>query len=310
MYWKDCTIPAQLFLRLLDRLQSVWQPELWQGDRLSMRIVQPTPAPPVGDQARLYILLECNRPRVGARKAILLSFQEFNSEGPSPDMTWIPYLAPEVITPPIIAGVLPVHCDPRHLIISAGTPDRRWLSEHEERAVADGLYLPILRDVRRAVPTQRIEVLAEDTGSSDDSSLMQLLSHTPPFRQCQPQDIPTASNSHLYEQPPNRITGFLSTHVIDRWCDSLPPLSYDDSMPSIRTFKPNPYLDHSETKNFWFYQFLFLQNHVRLWKAEKKEENCYKSFQGFEHMVFVDLVVYRSAEPTQTVIVTTWAQDL
>ena len=26
MYWKDCTIPAQLFLRLLDRLQSVWQP--------------------------------------------------------------------------------------------------------------------------------------------------------------------------------------------------------------------------------------------------------------------------------------------
>ena len=109
MYWKDCTIPAQLFLRLLDRLQSVWQPELRQGDRLSMRIVQPTPAPPVGDQARLYILLECNRPRVGARKVILLSFQELNPEGPSPDMTWVPYLAPEVITPPIIAGALPMH---------------------------------------------------------------------------------------------------------------------------------------------------------------------------------------------------------
>ena len=173
MYWKDCTIPAQLFIRLLDRLQSVWQPELRPGDRLSMRIVQPTPAPPVGDQARLYILLECNPPHVGARRAILLSFQEFNSDGPSPDMTWIPYLAPEVITPQIIAGVLPTHCDPRHLIISAGTPDRRWLSEHEERAVADGLYLPILRDVRRAVPTQRIEVFVEDTSSTDDSSLMQ-----------------------------------------------------------------------------------------------------------------------------------------
>ena len=238
MYWKDCTIPAQLFLRLLDRLQSVWQPELWQGDRLSMRIVQPTPAPPVGDQARLYILLECNRPRVGARKAILLSFQEFNSEGPSPDMTWIPYLAPEVITPQIIAGVLPMHCDPRHLIISAGTLDRRWLSEHEERAVADGLYLPILRDVRRAVPTQRIEVLVEDTGSSDDSSLMQLTSHTPYCRQCQPQDLST----DLFEQPPSRATGFLSTHVIDRWCDSLPTLNYDDSMPGIRAFKPNPNL--------------------------------------------------------------------
>ena len=148
---RTAPFPAQLFLRLLDRLQSVWQPELWQGDRLSMRIVQPTPAPPVGDQARLYILLECNRPRVGARKAILLSFQEFNSDGPSPDMTWIPYLAPEVITPQIIAGVLPMHCDSRHLIISAGTLHRRWLSEHEERAVDDGLYLPILRDVRRAV---------------------------------------------------------------------------------------------------------------------------------------------------------------
>ena len=48
MYWKDCTIPAQLFLRLLDRLKSVWRPELLQGDRLRMRIVQPTPAPPVG----------------------------------------------------------------------------------------------------------------------------------------------------------------------------------------------------------------------------------------------------------------------
>ena len=33
MYWKDCTIPAQLFLRLLDRLKNVWQPELLQGDR-------------------------------------------------------------------------------------------------------------------------------------------------------------------------------------------------------------------------------------------------------------------------------------
>ena len=48
IYWKDCTIPAQLFIRLLDRLTSVWQPELLQGDRLRMRIVQPTPAPPVG----------------------------------------------------------------------------------------------------------------------------------------------------------------------------------------------------------------------------------------------------------------------
>ena len=94
MYWKDCTIPAQLFLRLLDRLKSVWRPELLQGDRLRMRIVQPTPAPPVGDQARLYILLECNRPHVSTRKAILLSFQKLNSDGPSPDLTWIPYTLP------------------------------------------------------------------------------------------------------------------------------------------------------------------------------------------------------------------------
>ena len=157
-YWKDCTIPAQLFLRLLDRLKSVWQPELLQGDRLRMRIVQPTPAPPVGEQARLYILLECNRPHISTRKAILLSFQEFTSAGPSPDMTWIPYLAPEVITPQIVAGALPMPCDPRHLIISAGTPDRRWLAEQDERAVDNGLYLPILRDVRRGVPTQRIEI--------------------------------------------------------------------------------------------------------------------------------------------------------
>ena len=233
MYWKDCTIPAQLFLRLLDRLQSVWQPELQQGDRLSMRIVQPTPAPPVGDQARLYILLECNRPRVGARKAILLSFQEFYPEGPSPDMTWIPYLAPEVITLPIIAGVLPVPCDPRHLIISAGTPETRWLAEHEERVVADGLYLPILRDVQRAVPTRRIDVLEEDTSSSDDSSLMQWTSSI---------DHSTEGNNNMHEQSSSRVIGFLSTHVIDKWCDSLSPLRFEDSMPSIRTLKPNPNL--------------------------------------------------------------------
>ena len=49
-------------------------------------------------------------------------------------------------------------CDPRHLIISAGTPDRRWLAEQDERAVDDGLYLPTLRDVRRGAPTQRIEI--------------------------------------------------------------------------------------------------------------------------------------------------------
>ena len=165
MYWKDCTIPAQLFIRLLDRLTSVWQPELLQGDRLRMRIVQPTPAPPVGDQARLHILLECNRPHVSTRKAILLSFQELNPDGPSPDKTWIPYLAPQVITPQIIAGILPVQCDPRHLIVPAGTPDRRWLAEHEERAVDEGLYLPTLRDVRRGVPTQRIEI--------DEATLMQ-----------------------------------------------------------------------------------------------------------------------------------------
>ena len=103
MYWKECTIPAQLYLRLLDRLKSVWRPELLEGDRLRARIVQPTPAPPVGDQARLHILLECNRPYVSTRRAILLSFQELNADGPSPDKTWIPYLAPQVITPQIIA---------------------------------------------------------------------------------------------------------------------------------------------------------------------------------------------------------------
>ena len=180
MYWKDCTVPAQLFLRLLDRLKSVWRPELFEGDRLHMRIVQPTPAPPVGDQVRLYILLECNRPHVSTRKAILLSFQELNPDGPSPDLIWIPYLAPEVITPQIIAGVLPMHCDPRHLIVAGGTPDRRWLAEHEERAVGDGLYLPTLRDTRRVVPTQRIEIdeatliqmgLRENEG--EDQTLMQ-----------------------------------------------------------------------------------------------------------------------------------------
>lgn len=104
----------KLFLRLLDRLRSVWQSDILQGDRLSMRIVQPTPAPPNGEQARLHILLECNRPRVGARKASLLSFQELYPAGPSLHRTWLPYLAPAVITPQILAGVLPVHCDPRH----------------------------------------------------------------------------------------------------------------------------------------------------------------------------------------------------
>ena len=164
-YWKDCTIPAQLFLRLLDRLKNVWRPELMQGDRLRLRIVQPTPAPPVGEPARLYILVECNRPYVSTRKAILLAFQEVTPVGPSPDKTWIPYLAPEIVTPQILAGVLPTPCDPRHLIVSAGTPDRRWLAEHDERPVDDGLYLPILRNVRRGVPTQRIEI--------DESTLMQ-----------------------------------------------------------------------------------------------------------------------------------------
>ena len=165
LYWKDCTIPAQLFIRLLDRLTSVWQPELLQGDRLRMRIVQPTPAPPVGDQARLHILLECNRPHVSTRRAILLSFQELNQDGPSPDKIWIPYLSPQVITPQIIAGILPLQCDSRHLIVPAGTPDRRWLAEHEERAVDDGLYLPTLRNIRRGVPTQRMEI--------DEATLMQ-----------------------------------------------------------------------------------------------------------------------------------------
>ena len=173
MYWKDCTIPAQLFLRLLDRLKSVWRHELLQGDSLRMRIVQPTPAPPIGDQARLYILLECNRPHVSTRKAILISFQEMTHIGPSPDMTWVPYLAPGMITLQIIAGVLPTPCDPRHLIIPAGTPDRRWLAEQDERAVDDGLYLPVLRNVRRGAPTQRIDIEEStllQTGMRVDSS--------------------------------------------------------------------------------------------------------------------------------------------
>ena len=213
MHWKDCTIPAQLFLRLLDRLRSVWQSDILQGDRLSMRIVQPTPAPPTGEQARLHILLECNRPRVGARKASLLSFQELYSAGPSLHRTWLPYLAPAVITPQILAGVLPVHCDPRHLLIPAGTPDGRWLAEHEERAIVDGLYLPILRDVRRGVPTQRVEILLEDTGSSDASSFTQIASHTPPLRKSQPQDSSIADNSYLHDQSPCWAAGFLSTRI-------------------------------------------------------------------------------------------------
>ena len=256
MYWKDCTIPAQLFLRLLDRLKSVWRPELFEGDRLRMRIVQPTPAPPVGDQARLYILLECNRPHVSTRKAILLSFQELNADGPSPDLTWIPYLAPEVITPQIIAGVLPMHCDPRHLIVPAGTPDRRWLAEHEERAVDDGLYLPTLRDIRRVVPTQRIEIdeatliqtglreeegddlllmQRDEDGSADALQLMQRSSSRSPRRGLPPSTSTDGSGPDLLLVHTYHMS---ASHKLVH-LDKSRPLSYSAQLEEIWRFPPH-----------------------------------------------------------------------
>ena len=162
---KDCTIPAQLLFRLLDRLRHVWRQELLPNDTLQMRVVSPTPAALPNEYPRLHVLLECNRPRTSPRRAALLSFQDLQPDGPSPVITWIPFLAPPVLTLQIIADIAIQPCDSRHLVVLAGTPDRRWMTEQDERNVQHGLYLPVLRDIRRRFPTQRLEI--------EENSMMQ-----------------------------------------------------------------------------------------------------------------------------------------
>ena len=162
---KDCTIPAQLLFRLLDRLRNVWRQELLPNDLLQLRVVSPTPAALPNEYPRLHVILECNRPRTSIRRAILLTFQDLQPDGPSPTITWIPFLAPPMLTLQIIADVAVQPCDSRHLIVLAGTPDRRWMTEQDAREVQHGLYLPVLRDVQRRFPTQRLEI--------EETSMMQ-----------------------------------------------------------------------------------------------------------------------------------------
>ena len=130
-----------------------------------MRVVSPTPAALPNEYPRLHVLLECNRPRTSPRRATLLSFQDLQPDGPSPVITWIPFLAPPVLTLQIIADIAIQPCDSRHLVVLAGTPDRRWMTEQDERNVQHGLYLPVLRDIRRRFPTQRLEI--------DENAMMQ-----------------------------------------------------------------------------------------------------------------------------------------
>lgn len=47
------------------------------------------------------------------------------------------------------------------------------------------------------------------------------------------------------------------------------------------------YLDHRETKNFWFHQFLFFKIMFDFENKEKMKKTSYKLLQGFRHMVFV-----------------------
>lgn len=165
---KDCTMPAQLLFRLLDRLRHVWRQELLPNDLLQLRVVSPTPAAQPNEHPRLHVLLECNRPRTSPRRAIyLLTFQDLQPDGPSPVITWLPFLAPPVLTLQIIADVAIQPCDSRHLIVLAGSPDRRWMTEQDEREVQHGLYISVLRDVRRRFPTQRLDI--------EETSMMQSL---------------------------------------------------------------------------------------------------------------------------------------
>eukprot|EP00434_Breviolum_minutum_P041297 symbB.v1.2.036738.t1/scaffold5124.1/size30633/4 len=187
---KDCTIPAQLLFRLLDRLRHVWRQELLPNDTLQMRVVSPTPAALPNEYPRLHVLLECNRPRTSPRRATLLSFQDLQPDGPSPVITWIPFLAPPVLTLQIIADIAIQPCDSRHLVVLAGTPDRRWMTEQDERNVQHGLYLPVLRDIRRRFPTQRLEI--------DENAMMQSRdirgsSRSPTFQY--PQDLEISADS-------------------------------------------------------------------------------------------------------------------
>ena len=164
---KDCAMPAQLLFRLLDRLRHVWRQELLPNDILQLRVVSPTPAAQPNEHPRLHVLLECNRPRTSPRRAILLTFQDLQPDGPSPVITWLPFLAPPVLTLQIIADVAIQPCDSRHLIVLAGSPDRRWMTEQDEREVQHGLYISVLRDVRRRFPTQRLDI--------EETSMMQSL---------------------------------------------------------------------------------------------------------------------------------------
>ena len=185
---KDCTIPAQLLFRLLDRLRNVWRQELLPNDVLQLRVVSPTPAAMPNEHPRLHVILECNRPRTSLRRAILLTFQDLQPDGPSPVITWIPFLAPPMITLQIIADVAVQPCDSRHLIVLAGTPDRRWMTEQDAREVQHGLYLSVLRDVRRRFPTQRLEI--------EETSMMQSLSTRGSSRSPRRSEGITPSSTH------------------------------------------------------------------------------------------------------------------
>ena len=187
MYWKECTIPAQLYLRLLDRLKSVWRPDFWKGIVFVRELFNQHLHHPL-EIKLVYISFWNAIDRMSAQgepfSYPLKSSMQMDRLLTRPGS----HLAPQVITPQIIAGMLPAQCDPRHLIVPAGTPDRRWLTEHEERAVDDGLYLPTLRDVRGGVSTQRIEIdeatlmqtgLPANTGDADDATdSLQLMQRT------------------------------------------------------------------------------------------------------------------------------------
>ena len=190
---RDGRIRAQLMVNLHEKIRQIWREHIDPQDQIRSFVIRPTPALGRGEGPKLLLIVECNRPQVSQLRPILVTYQQLDERGLSPDIWWKPLLVPQTINLQILADECPADCEPHHILAPLGTEDRRWMANNQNRPMVGGRYIPVWWDMRRRPPLTQLEAPTTDQ-ENDDPNLFQMAAHRKP--------LPRLS----------------SPHVLDLWC--------------------------------------------------------------------------------------------
>ena len=170
---RDGQIRAQLMVNLHEKLRQIWREHIDPQDQIRSFVVRPTPALGRGERPKLLLIIECNRPQISEMRPILVTYQQLDERGISPEIWWKPLLVPQLVNLQILADGCPMDCEPHHIVAPLGTEDRRWMTRNQNRPMVRGRYIPVWWDMRRRPPPPSQDEPTQDQDIEDEVNMMQ-----------------------------------------------------------------------------------------------------------------------------------------